>query len=104
LYQTTRLSVTEERMDLLRRNALGQSSLWKFGVNGDRPIILVEITDIADLTFVYDVLKAFEYYKNNSIFVDVMIINSESSQYAKIIKKEIDDELYRMYTLNSFYH
>ena len=33
-----------------------------------------------------------------------MIINSESSQYAKIIKKEIDDELYRMYTLNSFYH
>ena len=104
LYQTTRLSVTDERMDLLRRNALGQSGLWKFGVSGDRPIIVVEITDIADLTFVYDVLKAFEYYKNNSIFVDVVIINSESSQYAKIIKKEIDDELYRMYTLNSFYH
>ena len=104
LYQTTRLSVTEERMDLLRRNALGQSGLWKFGVSGDRPIILVEIFDIADLTFVYEVLKAFEYYKNNSIFVDVVIINSESSQYAKIIKKEIDDELYRMYTLNSFYH
>ena len=104
LYQTTRLSVTEERMDLLRRNALGQSGLWKFGVSGDRPIVLVEISDIADLTFVYDVLKAFEYYKNNSIFVDVVIINSESSQYAKIIKKEIDDELYRMYTLNSFYH
>lgn len=104
LYQTTRLSVTEERMDLLRRNALDQSGLWKFGVSGDRPIIVVEIFDIADLTFVYEVLKAFEYYKNNSIFVDVVIINSESSQYAKIIKKEIDDELYRMYTLNSFYH
>ena len=43
LYQTTKLSVTEERMDLLRRNALGQSGLWKFGVSGDRPIILVEI-------------------------------------------------------------
>ncbi len=104
LYQTTRLSVTEERMDLLRRNALGQSGLWKFGVSGDRPIIVVEISDIADLAFVYEVLKAFEYYKNNSIFVDVVIINSESSQYAKIIKKEVDDELYRMYTLNSFYH
>lgn len=104
LYQTTRLSVTEERMDLLRKNALGQSGLWKFGVSGDRPIILVEISDIADLAFVYEVLKAFEYYKNNSIFVDVVIVNNESSQYAKIIKKEIDDELYRMYTLNSFYH
>ena len=29
LYQTTKLSVNEERMDLLRRNALGQSGLWK---------------------------------------------------------------------------
>ncbi len=104
LYQTTRLSVTQERMDLLRRNALCQSALWKFGISGDRPIIVVEIFDIADLTFVYEILKAFEYYKNNSIFVDIVIINSESSQYAKIIKKEINDELYRMYTLNSFYH
>ena len=104
LYQTTRISVNEERMDLLRKNALGQSGLWKFGVSGDRPIILVEINDIADLSFVFEVLKAFEYYKSHSIFVDVIIINSESSQYAKIIKKEIDDEMYRIYTLNSFYH
>lgn len=104
LYQTTRLSVNEERMDLLRKNALGQAGLWKFGVSGDRPIILVEINDIADLSFVFEILKAFEYYKSHSIFVDVIIINSESSQYAKIIKKEIDDELYRIYTLNSFYH
>ena len=55
LYQTTKLSVTDERMDLLRRNALGQSGLWKFGISGDRPIILVEISDIADFSFVYDV-------------------------------------------------
>lgn len=104
LYQTTKLSVTEERMNYLRKNALGQSGLWKFGVSGDRPIISVEISDISDMGFVLDILKAFEYYKNNSIFVDIVIINSESSQYAKIIKKEIDEEMYRMYTLNSFYH
>lgn len=104
LYQTTRISVSEERMDYLRKNALGQSGLWKFGVSGDRPIISVEISDISDMNFVLDILKAFEYYKNNSIFVDIVIINNESSQYAKIIKKEIDEEMYRMYTLNSFYH
>lgn len=104
LYQTTRISVDEERMDLLRKNALGQSGLWKFGVSGDRPIILVEISDISDMSFIYEILKAFEYYKNKSIFVDIIIVNNESSQYAKAIKKEIDDELYRIYTLNSFYH
>ena len=104
LYQTTRISVTEERMDYLRKNALGQSGLWKFGVSGDRPIISVEISDISDMNFVFDVLKAFEYYKNNSIFVDIIIINNEIGQYADVIKKEIDEEIYRMYTLNSFYH
>ena len=104
LYQTTKISVSDERMDYLRKNALGQSALWKFGVSGDRPIISVEISDISDMNFVLDILKAFEYYKNNSIFVDIVIINSETSQYAKIIKKEIEEEMYRMYTLNSFYH
>lgn len=104
LYQTTRISVNEERMDILRKSATGQSGLWKFGISGDRPIISVEINDISDISFVMDVLKAFEYYKNNSIFVDIVIINNENAQYAKAIKKQIDDEMYRMYTLNSFYH
>ena len=104
IYQTTKLSVNEKRMDLLRKNALGQSGLWKFGVSGDRPTITVDIYDITDMTFVREMLKAFEYYKNKSIFIDLIIINNETGEYQKIIKKEIEDEVYRMYTLNSFYH
>ncbi len=104
LYQTTKLSVDEERMDLLRKNALGQSGLWKFGVSGDRPIITVEINDISDISFITDIIKAFEYYKNKSIFIDIIIINNESGESARLIKKEIDEELYKIYTLNSFYH
>lgn len=104
LYQTTRISVNEERMDLLRKNALGQSGLWKFGISGDRPIISVEINDISDISFINEMLKAYEYFKNKSIFIDLIIINNESSRYAPLIKKEIDDELYRINTLNSFYN
>ncbi len=104
LYQTTKLSVSDERMDLLRNNALGQSGLWKFGVSGDRPIVTVEIKNISDMSFIYEILKAFEYYKNKSIFIDLIIINSETGQSQKLVKKQIDDELYRIYTLNSFYH
>lgn len=104
LYQTTRISVNEERMDLLRKNALGQSGLWKFGVSGDRPIITVELSDIEDMSFVLDILKAFEYFKNKSIFVDIIIINNETGEAQSIVKKQIDSSLYRIYTLNSFYH
>ncbi len=104
LYQTTSASSDQDRMNLLRQNAVGQSALWKFGISGDRPIILVEISDISNMSFVNEILKAFEYYKNHSVFIDVVIINRENSQFSRIIKKEIDEEMYRMYTLNSFYH
>ena len=104
LYQTTKIAVNEERKEFLKKNALAQNGLWKFGVSGDYPIILVEINDIGDISFVMDILKCFEYYKNNSIFVDIIIINSENSQYAKLIQKAIDEEKYRMYTVNNFYH
>ncbi len=104
LYQTTKISVSEERNALLRRNALGQNGLWKFGISGDRPIILVEINDISDMGFIYEILKAFEYYKNSSVFVDVVIINNENEEYSKVINKVIEEEKYRMYTVNSFYH
>ena len=104
LYQTTKLSVTEERMDFLRKNALSQTGLWKFGVSGDRPIITVEISDISDISFVKEILKTFEYYKTKSIFVDIVIINNENGGYKDLIKKQIEEELYRIYTLNSFYH
>ena len=104
LYQTTRISVNEERMDLLRKDALGQSGLWKFGISGDRPIISVEINDISDMSFIYELLKSFEYFKSKSIFIDLMIINNEVGQSKDLVKKQIEDELYRIYTLNSFYH
>lgn len=104
LYQTTKITVTEERMDILRKNNLSQTGLWKFGISGDRPIILVNIEDISDLSFVLGILKAFEYYKNNSIFVDVVIVNYENEQYSEVINKEIENEKYRMYSINSFYH
>ncbi len=104
LYQTTKIAVNDTRKDLLRKNALAQNSLWKFGVSGDRPIILVNLKNISNLAFVKEILKAFEYFKNKSIFVDIIILNSENDISAKLIKQQIDDELYRMYTLNSFYH
>ncbi len=104
LYQTTKITVNEERKEFLRKNALSQSGLWKFGVSGDYPTIVVDINDIVDIPFIRDILKCFEYYKNHSIFVDIVIINSENDQYAEKIKKEIADEIYRMYTLNNFYH
>lgn len=102
IYQTYHFINSEKRNELLESNKLNQSNLWKFGISGDRPIILVDVKNLDDLSLVKELLHAFEYFKSKSIFVDLVIINSENENYAKTIAKEIELEKYRMYALNSF--
>ena len=104
LYQEKNISITDKKIQVLSQNAMGQNGLWKYGISGDRPIITIEIKDIRDMSLIYEVLKLFEYYKNKLIFVDIIIINSEKNESKKMIEKEIKDEMYRIYTMNSFYH
>ncbi len=102
LYQTSRINLNDTRKKLLSQNSLGQDTLWSFGISGDRPIILVEMNDISSVSLAQELLKAFEYYKSKCIFVDLVIINSEDKASSKTIAKIVNDELYRMYAVNSF--
>lgn len=102
LYQTSKLTITDQRNDILKQNKLTQSHLWKFGISGSHPTIVVDISDISDLGLVRELLKAFEYLKTKGIFTDIVIINSENEGYEKTIEKEVNDELYRIESLNYF--
>lgn len=102
LYQTSRHFINSERKDILTRNSMNQTNLWKYGITGDYPIILVEINESESLNLAKEVLKAYEYYKSRAIFVDVVIINREKEEYKSIIKREIEKEKYRMNTLYDF--
>ena len=102
LYQTSKHFINPERKDILTKNSMNQTNLWKYGITGDYPIILVEVHESESLNLVKEVLKAYEYYKSRSIFVDVVVINREEDEYKAIIKREIETEKYRMNTLYDF--
>lgn len=102
LNQTSRINLSDERKKLLVENELAQDTLWSFGISGERPIMLVEINDIGSLNLVQELLKTFEYYKSKCVFVDLVIVNSHDFKYAKIIRKAVNDEIYRMYAVNNF--
>lgn len=104
LLQTSNISITEKRKEVLEKNTLGPQSLWKFGVSGDRPVILLDVKDVDDLSLIKELLHAFEYYKSKAIFVDLVIINCDKLQDAKIVSREIEEEKYRMHALNSFHN
>ena len=103
LYQTSHIEINAERNNILKSNKLNQTNLWRFGISGDRPIILLEIESLNNLSLVKELLHTFEYYKSKSVFVDLIILNSKNNEEKEIINKEIHDEKYRMYALNSFH-
>ena len=103
LYQTNRHFINKERKDILTKNSMNQTNLWKYGITGDRPIMLVEVYESESVNLVKEVIRAYEYYKTRSVFVDVVIVNRESEEYKPIIKREIEKEMYRMNALYDFY-
>ena len=64
------------------RNQLGQSGLWRFGISGDNPIMLLQVSELKSAPLINDVLLAFEVLRVHHVEVDLVIFNDEESGYA----------------------
>ncbi len=65
------------------------SDLWKFGISGDNPILLLKVKDITDIDIVKDVLKAYEFFRVKNIKIDLVIINEEKESYENIVREAV---------------
>ena len=65
----------DQRQELLAKNTLSQSDLWRFSISGDHAIVLMEIDDINKSGFAKEMLRAFEYYKVHGMVLDLVFIN-----------------------------
>ena len=70
-----------------------QSNLWKYGISGDLPIILLKIEDLNDMYVVRDMLKAHEYFRSKNIIVDLVILNNEPNSYEQYVSYEIENAI-----------
>ena len=66
-----------------------QSELWKYGISGDLPIILLEISSINDSYVLKDLLKCYEFYRAKNIKLDLVILDEEENKYERYVKEEI---------------
>jgi cyclic beta-1,2-glucan synthetase len=66
---------------VLRANRLGQEALWRHGISGDRPILLVTVSSPDDLGLVRQLLLAHTYLRHNGLAVDLVILNERPSSY-----------------------
>ncbi len=104
LYQTSRLNVPKARTDIMKNNTLSQESLWKFGISGDRPLILVNVNEIKDIGLIKELLKAYEYFKSRSLFIDLVIVNNnilECSHILEVITNETKYKIENIYNIDN---
>lgn len=75
----------------IRRNSKNQSFLWRFGVSGDNPILLLRVKSIEEAGIIRDVLKAYEYLRINRVKVDLIILSEAKHGYMQELDDLIND-------------
>jgi cellobiose phosphorylase len=86
LYPNFRLRAPAER---LRRNILGQSRLWAYGISGDLPLAVVSVADSQGLALAREVLIAHTYWRLHGLKVDLVILNREPASYERPLYYEL---------------
>ena len=70
-----------------------QKELWKYGISGDNPILLVKIKDANDIYIIKEILKAYEFFRIKNITIDLVILNEEENVYERYVKEAVEVEI-----------
>ncbi|MDD1650216.1 MAG: phosphorylase, partial [Methylococcaceae bacterium] len=68
---------------LMQMNTLNVTGLWRQGISGDLPIVLLQVTEPEDRTLVEQLLRAHEYWRKKGLAVDLVILNEQEQSYAE---------------------
>ena len=65
------------------------SELWKYGISGDLPILLVKVKDISDIEILKQVINVYEYLRVKNINIDLVIVDEEQHSYENYTREGI---------------
>ena len=82
-----------EYLKKLKLKTYSQEDLWKYGISGDYPILLVKVKEENDIYTVKEILKAYEYFITKNIWIDLIILNEENNVYEKYVQNGIEREI-----------
>ena len=75
--------------DVLKANRQGPPGLWRHGISGDKPIVLVRVQEVEELSFVQRLLLAHTYWRLKGLDVDLVILNHHASGYFEELQQQL---------------
>lgn len=76
--------------DTLRLAAGGQAGLWRLGISGDLPIVLVRIADPHDLGLARQLVRAGEYWRSKQLAFDLVLLNERAASYVQDLQTALE--------------
>ena len=76
--------------EVLARNRKGRSALWRHGISGDHPIVLLRIDSEDDQDIVRQLLRAHEYFRLKRLVVDLAVINEQATSYGEDLQGALE--------------
>ncbi|WP_226828931.1 GH36-type glycosyl hydrolase domain-containing protein [Acidithiobacillus ferridurans] len=74
---------------VIARNQLGQSGLWRFGISGDLPIVLLRVRQLNRINLVKQILQAHAYWRLKGLATDLVIVNEDFTSYRATLQDQI---------------
>jgi cyclic beta-1,2-glucan synthetase len=78
---------------VLAANRQGQSALWRHGISGDLPILLVRIGEAEELSLVGQLLAAHTYWRLKGLEVDLVILCEQPTSYLQELCQRLQDTI-----------
>jgi cyclic beta-1,2-glucan synthetase len=75
--------------DVLTANRQGQTGLWRHGISGDLPIVVVRLDDAAQLPLLRQVVAAHAYWATKGLAVDLVVLSEDAGGYFEELYQQV---------------
>ncbi len=86
---TTILTYTTPRV-MVGRSPIDLRHIWRFGISGDKPIMLVHIHSTIGIRLLSTLLRAQPWLGFGGVACDLVVINSEPNSYLMPLQRDIE--------------
>ena len=74
---------------VIAKNRRNQSGLWAYGISGDVPIVMLRISDVANIELVRQCIQAHAFWRMKGLIVDLVLTNDDPSVYRQALYDQI---------------
>lgn len=81
------------REEYIKNINMYQENLWAYGISGDLPIVMLDISKDEDINTVRQVVNMHYYWRTKGLKVDLIIYNEEEASYEEPLQKAIGETI-----------